>query len=67
MSRIPVWLYLLFGPLAVAAGILGVIHAPAGVPKTSWAIITILGVASLASAGYRCLHRNPDRHSTHDS
>ncbi len=47
MSRIPTWLYILFGLLALVAGVLGVTHAPSGPPKTFWALVTVLGAASL--------------------
>lgn len=51
MSRIPAWLYALFGVIAVVAGILGMRHAPSGVPKVFWALVTVGGVASLTTAG----------------
>ncbi len=47
MSRIPAWLYILFGVIAIAAGVLGVGHAPSGVPKVFWAVVAVLGVVSL--------------------
>lgn len=50
MARIPPWLYILFGVLAIAAGVLGVGHAPAGLPKVFWAVVTVVGVASLATS-----------------
>lgn len=50
MSRVPAWLYMLFGVMAIVAGVLGVGHAPSGVPKVFWAVVTVLGAASLASA-----------------
>ena len=52
MSRIPTWLHVLFGLLALVAGILGVVHAPAGLPTVFWAAITVLGAASLINAGF---------------
>ncbi len=52
MTRIPAWLYLLFGLLAVLAGILGVGHAPSGLPRIFWAAITLLGAGSLIHVGY---------------
>ena len=48
MARIPSWLYILFGVIAIVAGVLGVGHAPAGLPKVFWAVVTVAGVASLA-------------------
>jgi hypothetical protein len=51
MSRIPRWIYVLFGGLAIVAGILGVLHAPSGLPKTVWGVICVLGAASLINAG----------------
>lgn len=48
MSRVPAWLLFLFGAIAVVAGVLGVGHAPAGVPKVFWAVITVVGAGSLA-------------------
>ncbi len=59
MTRIPVWLYILFGLLAVTAGIVGVVHAAAGLPTAFWAVVTVLGAASLANAAFRM---RPDRH-----
>ena len=50
MSRIPAWLYLLFGAIAVVAGVLGVGHAPSGVPTAFWAVVTVAGVASLGTS-----------------
>jgi hypothetical protein len=50
MSRVPAWLYILFGVLAIVAGILGVSHAPTGVPTLFWAVVTILGAGSLLYA-----------------
>jgi hypothetical protein len=50
MARIPPWLYILFGCIAVVAGVLGVGHAPAGLPKVFWAVVTVAGVASLATS-----------------
>ena len=50
MARIPRWIYIMFGLLALLSGILGVIHAPSGVPKTFWAVICVLGAASLFAA-----------------
>ena len=50
MARIPPWLYILFGVLAIVAGVLGVGHAPDGLPKVFWAIVTVAGVASLATS-----------------
>ena len=50
MSRIPAWLYLLFGAIAIVAGALGVGHAPSGVPKVFWAVVTAAGLASLGAA-----------------
>jgi uncharacterized membrane protein HdeD (DUF308 family) len=50
MARIPPWLYILFGVIAIVAGVLGVGHAPAGLPKVFWAVVTVAGVASLASS-----------------
>jgi hypothetical protein len=50
MARIPRWMYVMFGLLALLTGILGVIHAPSGVPKTFWAVICVLGAASLVAA-----------------
>ena len=50
MARIPPWLYILFGVLAIVAGVLGVGHAPAGLPKVFWAVVTVAGVASLATS-----------------
>ena len=48
MSRVPAWMFFLFGAIAVVAGVLGVGHAPAGVPKVFWAVVTVAGAASLA-------------------
>ena len=59
MSRIPAWLYVLFGVIAIVAGILGVIHAPSGVPKIFNGVLTVVGVASL-SAGW-LVHRGTRR------
>jgi 4-hydroxybenzoate polyprenyltransferase len=50
MARIPRWIYIMFGLLALLTGILGVIHAPSGVPKIFWAVICVLGAASLLAA-----------------
>ena len=50
MSRIPAWLYVLFGAIAVVAGGLGVGHAPSGVPKVFWAVVAVAGVVSLVTA-----------------
>lgn len=50
VSRIPAWLAILVGLLAIVAGVLGVTHAPNGVPKVFWAVITVLGAASLLYA-----------------
>ncbi len=50
MARIPPWLYIFFGVIAIVAGVLGVGHAPAGLPKVFWAVVTIAGVASLATS-----------------
>lgn len=47
MSRIPVLLYVLFAVIALAAGVLGVGHAPNGLPKVFWALVTVLGAVSL--------------------
>jgi len=56
MSRIPAWLYVLFGVIAIIAGILGVIHAPSGIPKIFNGVLTVIGAASLY-AGWS-VHRN---------
>jgi hypothetical protein len=50
MSRIPTWLYILFGAIAIVAGVLGVGHAPDGIPKIFWAVITVTGGASLTAS-----------------
>ncbi len=50
MSRIPSWLYVLFGAVATILGALGVTHAPTGAPKIFWAVITVIGIASLVVA-----------------
>jgi hypothetical protein len=57
MSRIPAWLYLLFGALAVVSGVLGIGHAPSGIPKMFWAVITIAGAASLTTAAFITRHQ----------
>jgi hypothetical protein len=59
MTRIPIWPYVLFGLLALVAGILGVRHAPSGLPTAFWAVVTVLGAASLTNAGFRM---RADRH-----
>lgn len=48
MSRVPAWMFFLFGAIAVVAGVLGVGHAPAGLPKVFWAVVTVVGAGSLA-------------------
>ncbi len=50
MFRIPAWLYVLFGVIATVAGVLGIGHAPSGVPKVFWAVVTVVGIASLGLA-----------------
>jgi hypothetical protein len=50
MSRIPAWLYILFGVIAIVAGVLGVIYAPSGAPKIYNGILTLVGVASVVGA-----------------
>ncbi|MDP9093471.1 MAG: hypothetical protein M3N95_11195 [Actinomycetota bacterium] len=50
MARIPRWIYIMFGLLALLSGILGVIGAPSGVPKAFWAVICVLGAVSLVVA-----------------
>jgi len=59
MSRIPAWLYVLFGLIAIVAGILGVIHAPSGAPKIFNGVLTIIGLASLYAgwSAYRSTQR----------
>ncbi len=50
MFRIPPWLYILFGAIAIISGVLGVTHAPSGVPQIFWGAITIIGIAALPAA-----------------
>jgi hypothetical protein len=50
MFRIPAWLYILFGAIAIISGVLGVTNAPSGVPQIFWAVVTVVGLASLAAA-----------------
>jgi len=59
MSRVPACLYVLFGLIALVAGILGIAHAPSGLPTAFWAVITVLGAASLINAG---ISARRDRH-----
>ena len=50
MIRIPAWLYILFGAIAIIAGVLGVTHAPSGIPQIFWGAVTGIGIAALAAA-----------------
>jgi hypothetical protein len=50
MIRIPAWLYILFGAIAITAGVLGVTHAPSGIPQIFWGAVTGIGIAALAAA-----------------
>ncbi len=51
MSHISTRLFVLCGLFAIVAGILGVAHAPEGLPKAFWGAIAVLGVASIIYAG----------------
>ncbi len=49
-TRIPIWALLAFAVLAIAAGVLGVTHAPSTIAKVVWTVLTIIGLASLGLA-----------------
>lgn len=53
LSKVPTWVLLVFGAVAVIAGVLGVVHAPPAIGKATWAIVTVLGVVSLVVAAIR--------------
>lgn len=56
MSRVPAWLCFLFGAIAIVAGVLGVGHAPTGLPKVFWAVVTVAGAGSLALGWVQSRH-----------
>lgn len=49
-SRLPTWVLVLVGVVAVVAGALGVVHAPPAIGKAMWAAITAIGVVALGLA-----------------
>ena len=51
----PTWVLVLFGVVAVVAGVLGVIHAPPAVGKATWVVVTGLGAVALVTAARRLL------------
>ncbi|HZT65554.1 MAG TPA: hypothetical protein VFA11_07175 [Acidimicrobiales bacterium] len=53
LSRIPTWVLVVFGLVAVVAGILGATHAPPAIGKATWAVVAVLGVVTLVLAGRR--------------
>jgi len=57
-TRWPTWLLVVFGIVAIVAGVLGVIHAPPVVAKVFWTIITVSGLLSLAFCVWRA--RTPE-------
>ena len=40
----------LIGSIAITAGVLGVTHAPSGIPQIFWGAVTGIGIAALAAA-----------------
>jgi uncharacterized membrane protein YtjA (UPF0391 family) len=52
MTRLPVWAFLLFGGVAIVLGVMGIPNADHSVAKVVWAIVGIVGVASLV-IGFR--------------
>ena len=59
MIRIPAWLYILFGAIAITAGVLGVTHAPSGIPQIFWAAVTCIGIGALAAAWFVSRNTRP--------
>jgi hypothetical protein len=49
-ARWPVWVLTLLGVVAIAAGVLGVIHAPPAIGKATWGVIVALGVTAVIAA-----------------
>lgn len=49
-SRLPTWVLVLIGIVAVVAGVLGVVHAPPATGKAVWSIVTLIGLMSLTLA-----------------
>jgi hypothetical protein len=53
--RWPAWVLTLLGAVAIAAGVLGVIHAPPAIGKVTWGVIVALGIVAIISAVRRRL------------
>jgi hypothetical protein len=54
-TRWPAWALTLLGVVAIAAGVLGVTHAPPAIGKVTWGVVIALGVIAIISVVRRRL------------